>query len=103
MGRHMLWYQCRHHAIIILALLHPLGRCSLKSQCILISCLEIDAPMRIRLCNRLTTWQFIKQISGKAATWKQQLHLSHSWALLQFSADFDWGVEQKNKNKRLGI
>lgn len=51
--------------------------------------------MRIRLCNRLTTWQFIKQISGKAATWKQQLHLAHSCALSQFSADFDCGVGGK--------
>lgn len=88
----LVWYQCHHQAFIILALLYPVGPCTLKSQCILISCLEIDAPMRIRLCNRLTTWQFIKQISGKAATWKQQLHLAHSCALSQFSADFDWGV-----------
>lgn len=92
----IVWHQCHHQAFIILALLHPVGRCTLKSQCILISRLEIDAPMRIRLCNRLTTWQFIKQISGKAATWKQQLHLAHSCALSQFSADFDWGVGKKN-------
>lgn len=92
MGWYIIWYQCHHQAFMMLALLHPMGQSALNSQCILISCLEIDAPMRVRLCNRLTTWQFIKQISGKAATWKQQLHLAHNGALLHFSTDFDWGI-----------
>lgn len=64
----MVWYQSHNQVFIISALLHPVGQCTLQSLCILISYLATDAPMRIRLYNRLTTWQFIKQISGKAVT-----------------------------------
>lgn len=62
----MVWYQSNNQVFIISALLHPVGQATLQSLSILISCLAIDAPVRIRLYNRLTTWQFIKQISGKA-------------------------------------
>lgn len=52
--------------------------CTLHSLCILINYLAINATMRIRLYNRLTPWQFIKQISGKAVTWNKQLIPYHS-------------------------
>lgn len=62
----MLWYQSHNQVFIISALLHPVGQCTLQSLCILINYLAINATMRIRLYNRLTPWQFIKQIFGKA-------------------------------------
>lgn len=63
---HIIWYQSHNQVFKISALLHPGGQCTLQSLCILINYLAIKATMRIRLYNRLTPWQFIKQISCKA-------------------------------------
>lgn len=78
MIRCMLWYQYHNQMFIISALLRPGGQCTLQSLCTLINYLAINATKRIRLYNRLTPWQFIKQISGKAVTQNKQFIPYHS-------------------------
>lgn len=90
----MLWHHLYNQVFITSALLHPVGRCTLQSLCILINYLAINTTMRIRLCNRLTPWQFIKQIFGKAAMWNKQLIPHRSCGVLLLSADFDWGMKR---------
>lgn len=65
-------------SFIIKYVIRPTGQCTLQSLCILIIYLAINATVWIRLYNRLTPWQFIKQISGKDGAWNKQLIPYHS-------------------------
>lgn len=57
--KYVLQYLSQNQVFIIAALLYPVGQLTLQSLHILISYLAINAPMRMRLYNRLTTWQFL--------------------------------------------